>query len=634
MADTTEKIQNMNIQDFDGNDFDPYSPHGNKMENVQNGDPSQGIDLLGGLSDQGQMNGTDKHVSFDQDAGIGLPDPSYMSQGQGQTSDISRHMSEGEILGYQNEYGEMSSHQGEYHGDSDGEYQGQGNLVNFDGTDLDQVQQGQGHINSGEYSSPERDSSQNDYDQYVENDYVEENPSGVQGEYVEDEAYDGGHENDNNDPDNWQPEMDPERLRRSLSPERSVSPRQLINNDSVSEMSQPQAVGGVSEASTIPISPDNTESADLVSQSSQMMSETESIDSRSECEGTPRRRRRIPKPKTKKPLELPPWDDNVVIPPLPRMKPTLIGKQADVPPMSPPPRLQRPRTAPARPKDASSDSGVEEDKSSLRKNSADSRKKYGTDSNNMRHKPGGGNVQIFHQRIDTKSVAPRTDTTKPRSALMSPRISPSKEKASTPKPPTPNTKAASSKIGSLNNVKHTPGGGNIKVLNAKVDFSNVSSKVGSKDKIHHQPKGGDKKILDQKVEVKAQSKVGSTANLKHKPGGGDKKIETQKLEFKETAKSKVGSMDKVKHKPGGGDIKILDEKVDFQGTAKPKVGSMDKVNHQPGGGDKKIETQKLTFKETAKARTDTGGAPGDKRKSQENSRSASVTSSQDGSVQD
>ena len=34
----------------------------------------------------------------------------------------------------------------------------------------------------------------------------------------------------------------------------------------------------------------------------------------------------------------------------------------------------------------------------------------------------------------------------------------------------------------------------VKVVSAKVDFSNVSSKVGSKDKIDHKPKGGDKKV--------------------------------------------------------------------------------------------------------------------------------------------
>lgn len=33
-----------------------------------------------------------------------------------------------------------------------------------------------------------------------------------------------------------------------------------------------------------------------------------------------------------------------------------------------------------------------------------------------------------------------------------------------PKAPTPNTKHAQSKIGSLNNVKHSPGGGNVSII--------------------------------------------------------------------------------------------------------------------------------------------------------------------------
>lgn len=31
-------------------------------------------------------------------------------------------------------------------------------------------------------------------------------------------------------------------------------------------------------------------------------------------------------------------------------------------------------------------------------------------------------------------------------------------------------------------------------------------------------------ILNQKIEVKAESKIGSLDNVKHRPGGGDKKI--------------------------------------------------------------------------------------------------------------
>ena len=36
--------------------------------------------------------------------------------------------------------------------------------------------------------------------------------------------------------------------------------------------------------------------------------------------------------------------------------------------------------------------------------------------------------------------------------------------------------------------------------------------------------GGDKKIASQKLEWKGQSKVGSIDNIKHKPGGGNIKV--------------------------------------------------------------------------------------------------------------
>lgn len=300
----------------------------------------QPLDLLGECFENGRMtNGGEKHVSYDQEAGIGLPDPSYINQGQGQ---VPRHMSTGEILGYQNEYGEsLMTGQVEYTVDSEEE---DNNVVNI----------------QGEYSS--QDPSQNLHDQYVENDYVGDNEESVQED--DREHFDGpvDYDNDEIDPDSWHPQMDPERLRRSKSPERSVSP--YIHTESggdldsdvissPSEMSHPGPMSEPIMSTTqredlfIPKS-EGAETPDLLSQGSQQISseETESLDSRSECEGTPKRRR-IPKPKAKKPLELPPWNDNVVIPKLPRMKPTLIGKQADLPPPSPP-RLHRPRTAPAR----------------------------------------------------------------------------------------------------------------------------------------------------------------------------------------------------------------------------------------------------------------------------------------------
>ncbi|XP_028456310.1 microtubule-associated protein tau [Perca flavescens] len=101
-----------------------------------------------------------------------------------------------------------------------------------------------------------------------------------------------------------------------------------------------------------------------------------------------------------------------------------------------------------------------------------------------------------------------------------------------------------------------------------------------------------------------RSKVGSTENLKHTPGGGKVQIVNKKMNLTSVA-SKCGSKDNIKHKPGGGKVEIKSEKVDFK-TVQSKVGSLENVTHVPGGGKKKIESQKLSFRESAKARTDHG----------------------------
>ncbi|XP_036189588.1 microtubule-associated protein 4 isoform X16 [Myotis myotis] len=63
-------------------------------------------------------------------------------------------------------------------------------------------------------------------------------------------------------------------------------------------------------------------------------------------------------------------------------------------------------------------------------------------------------------------------------------------------------------------------------------------------------------IQSKKVDIsKVSSKCGSKANIKHKPGGGDVKIESQKLNFKEKAQAKVGSLENVGHLPAGGAVK-------------------------------------------------------------------------------
>ncbi|XP_055678596.1 microtubule-associated protein tau isoform X2 [Lutzomyia longipalpis] len=148
--------------------------------------------------------------------------------------------------------------------------------------------------------------------------------------------------------------------------------------------------------------------------------------------------------------------------------------------------------------------------------------------------------------------------------------------------PSPNLKAVKSKIGSLENASHKPGGGNVKIETKKLDIK-AGSRITAKNDAY-QPGGGDKKIVQNKLQWSARSKIGSLENAHHKPGGGNKKIESQKLEFQ--AKSKVGSKDYIKHVPGGGDVKIQTHKIDIK--AQSKVGSLDNVKHKPGGGDKKI----------------------------------------------
>ncbi|XP_042590886.1 microtubule-associated protein tau-like isoform X6 [Cyprinus carpio] len=193
------------------------------------------------------------------------------------------------------------------------------------------------------------------------------------------------------------------------------------------------------------------------------------------------------------------------------------------------------------------------------------RSKIGS-TDNLKHQPGGGRVQILDQKVDFSNVQ--------------------------------------SKCGSKANLKYVPGGGNVKILDQKVDFSNVQSKCGSKDNLKHVPGGGSVQILDQKLDLSSvQSRCGSKDNIKHLPGGGKVQILHKKIDLS-NVQAKCGSKDNLHHKPGGGNIEIRSEKLEFK--AQSKVGSMDNIKHTPGGGSRRIESHKLMFREQAKARTDHG----------------------------
>ncbi|XP_056221844.1 microtubule-associated protein tau-like isoform X23 [Seriola aureovittata] len=159
------------------------------------------------------------------------------------------------------------------------------------------------------------------------------------------------------------------------------------------------------------------------------------------------------------------------------------------------------------------------------------RSKIGS-TENIKHQPGGGKVQILDKKLDLTNVQAR--------------------------------------CGSKDNIKHTPGGGKVQILDKKLDLSNVQSRCGSKDNIKHVPGGGNIQIVHKKIDLSTvTSKCGSKDNIRYKPGGGNVEIKNEKLEFK--VQSKVGSLDNIGHVPGGGLRKIESHKLTFRETAKART---------------------------------------------------------------
>uniref|UniRef100_A0A670YF26 Microtubule-associated protein n=1 Tax=Pseudonaja textilis TaxID=8673 RepID=A0A670YF26_PSETE len=138
--------------------------------------------------------------------------------------------------------------------------------------------------------------------------------------------------------------------------------------------------------------------------------------------------------------------------------------------------------------------------------------------------------------------------------------------------PLPDLKNVRSKVGSTDNIKYQPKGGQVRILNKKIDFSDVQSRCGSRDNINHSAGGGNVQIVTKKIDLShVTSKCGSLKNIRHRPGGGRVKIESVKLDFKEKAQAKVGSLDNAHHVPGGGNIKIDSQKLNFREHARARV---------------------------------------------------------------
>eukprot|EP00063_Salmo_salar_P045845 XP_014020680.1 PREDICTED: microtubule-associated protein 2-like isoform X4 [Salmo salar] len=124
----------------------------------------------------------------------------------------------------------------------------------------------------------------------------------------------------------------------------------------------------------------------------------------------------------------------------------------------------------------------------------------------------------------------------------------------------------------------------IQILNKKLDFSHVQSKCGSKDNMKHSPRGGHVLIPSVKLDFShVQSRCGSLDKRQYAAGGGNVQIQTKKIDLSHVT-SKCGSLDNIRHRPGGGNVRIESVKLDFKDKAQPKVGSLDNAHHTPGGG--------------------------------------------------
>ncbi|XP_016529365.1 microtubule-associated protein 2 [Poecilia formosa] len=147
----------------------------------------------------------------------------------------------------------------------------------------------------------------------------------------------------------------------------------------------------------------------------------------------------------------------------------------------------------------------------------------------------------------------------------------------------------------------------LRIINQPLpDFKNVKSKIGSTENIKYQPKGGQVLIPSVKLNYShVQSRCGSLDRRGHSAGGGNVQIQNKKIDLSHVT-SKCGSLDNIHHRPGGGNVRIESVKLDFKDKAQAKVGSLENAHHIPGGGRIMIESHRLTFREHAKARVDHG----------------------------
>jgi len=110
-----------------------------------------------------------------------------------------------------------------------------------------------------------------------------------------------------------------------------------------------------------------------------------------------------------------------------------------------------------------------------------------------------------------------------------------------------------------------------------------------------------------------KSKVGSLDNYYHRPGGGDKDI--REIKYHLNAPNSISSMTKVVYGPrrndaglsrdqdhDAGEFQRLPRRIQRPRDVKSRIGSFDNVHHQAGGGTREIFTERMPWQQGLKHR--------------------------------
>ena len=206
---------------------------------------------------------------------------------------------------------------------------------------------------------------------------------------------------------------------------------------------------------------------------------------------------------------------------------------------------------------------------------------------NYEHRPGGGTHRVPSFKLKWESEAkinslPPTFRSEesPTNELKLPNVTP--------------RFGASAASGSFTSIHYTPGGN----VFLRKQHNNAKSRIGSLDNVSHSPGGGDIAIPQKKVKWKQESKIGSLDNITHLPKSSNVQIFDEKLAWK--TGSKIGSLDNAEHYPSRSRFRVPNFPKDWSKSTAPKVGSLSNMSHRPGGGNAQIIDLKPKWKAESK----------------------------------